>query len=76
MSTELQGTRNLQLTQYCGPARDDGKSRMRLQITQGLGGLLSGKDEPGYINVSHEEAEELALALLQWRHGARPEAES
>jgi len=65
MATDLKPTRNMSLTQFCGPVREDGGDRRKLQLTQ-VGGFEMGWMLPGYVNVTKEEALDLARALLDW----------
>ena len=58
---ENEHDRTVLMTQFCGPSRAEGEDRKRLQLTQG----------ERFINVSNEQAAELAFALLEWAHDMR-----
>lgn len=51
------------LTQFVGPLPEDGGTRLRLQLGQGL----------SFFSVSKAQAAELAYALTQWTRDERPE---
>jgi hypothetical protein len=76
MSTEINVIRKsgskgaqLQVTKFAGPA-DRGPM---LQLTQGLG---TAPDEPGFIQLTRQDAEELISILLSWLNSSdSPEAD-
>ena len=65
MSTELETLETLRgkvyLAEFFGP---EGHRRM-LQVTQGTGGLL-GPDDPGFIQLTPQEALALSSFLSKW----------
>lgn len=74
MSTPLKGTSGHTLTQFCGPARKDGGDRRKLQVSQ-RDAKFHGNNwkDAGFVNVTKEEALELATALLEWVQDTREE---
>jgi hypothetical protein len=55
--------RKVSMTQFVGPATEGTGTRRRLQLTQGM----------NFLQVSPEQALELATALNQWAFGNRPQ---
>ena len=65
MSTKLSPINDISVSEFWG-----GPKGPMLQLTQGFGGFASmkqlGEDEPGYVQLTRNDARELASALNTW----------
>lgn len=68
MATELKGTTNFTLTQFSGG--DRGRC---LQVTSNLQPRGGDKEiwQRDYVQLTKEDAIELAIALIEWSHDKR-----
>ena len=67
MSTELKATHAFALTQYAGPVTSSAPAdRRRLQVTQKASGFGPNDKTAGFVNMSKDDAMDLARALLDW----------